>query len=115
MKSVAHMKLLSGMQPQSREPEFSFGSFRLWPDGTFFRGHTEIHLPPKELAALRFLLTHANDVVTPAQSKQALWGEAHVTSNSVPRCLSSLRARLNRSNVSRRSTSAELPGGPGVA
>ena len=94
MKSVARMKLSSGMQPENREPEFSFGSFRLWPDGTFFRDQTQIHLPPKELAALRFLLTRANDVVTPAQLKQALWGDVHVTSDSVPRCLSSLRARL---------------------
>src|SRR4051794_18467316 len=88
------MKLSSGMEPESREPEFSFGSFRLWPDGTLFRDQTQIHLPPKELAALRFLLTHANDVVTPAQLRQALWGDVHVTSDSVPRCLSSLRARL---------------------
>src|SRR3954447_16439607 len=88
------MKLSSGMEPESREPEFSFGSFRLWPDGTLFRDQTQIHLPPKELAALRFLLTHANDVVTPAQLRQALWGDVHVTPDSVPRCLSALRARL---------------------
>src|SRR5438270_12275838 len=94
MKSVARMKLSSGMKPESREPEFSFGSFRLWPDGTFFRDQTQIHLPPKELAALRYLLTHANDVVTPTQLKQALWPDVHVTYDSVPRCLSSLRARL---------------------
>jgi DNA-binding winged helix-turn-helix (wHTH) protein/tetratricopeptide (TPR) repeat protein len=79
---------------EPREPEFSFGSFTLWPDGSLFRGQAQIHLPPKELGALRFLLTHAGQVVTSAQLKQALWGDVHVTSDSVPRCVSSLRARL---------------------
>ena len=88
------MKLPSLTRNDSTEPEFSFGNFSLEPDGTFRRGDTQIHLPPKELAALRFLLTHAGQVVTPSQLKQALWGEIHVTSDSVPRCLSSLRARL---------------------
>ena len=94
MNRVARMKRSSGIQVERREPEFSFGSFRLWPDGTFFRDQNQIHLPPKELAALRFLLAHAGEVITPAQLKQALWGDVHVTSDSVPRCLSSLRARL---------------------
>lgn len=88
------MKFSTGLETENREPEFSFGNFRLWPDGTFFREESQIHLPPKELAALRFLLAHAGQVVTPAQLKQALWGEVHVTSDSVPRCLSSLRSRL---------------------
>ena len=93
-KSVARMKLSTGMEEENREPEFTFGNFRLWTDGTFFREQTKIHLPPKELAALRFLLANANKMVTPAQLKQALWGDVHVTSDSVPRCLSSLRALL---------------------
>jgi TolB-like protein/tetratricopeptide (TPR) repeat protein len=33
-------------------------------------------------------------VVSPAQLKNALWGDVHVTADSVPKCLSSLRARL---------------------
>ena len=88
------MKVSRAVLPNAREPEFSFGNFRLWTDGSFLRDQTEIHLPPKEMAALRFLLTHAGEVVTPTQLKQALWGDVHVTSDSVPRCLSSLRARL---------------------
>jgi DNA-binding winged helix-turn-helix (wHTH) protein len=88
------MKLSNGIESDGREPEFSFGDFRLWQDGTFLRGDTQIHLPPKELAALRFLLHHAGQVVTPAQLKVALWGEVHVTSDSVPRCMSALRGRL---------------------
>jgi DNA-binding winged helix-turn-helix (wHTH) protein/tetratricopeptide (TPR) repeat protein len=53
-----------------------------------------VHLPPKELAALRLLLAHAGQVVSPAQLKNALWGDVNVTADSVPKCLSSLRARL---------------------
>ncbi len=88
------MKVSTAALPNVTEPEFIFGNFKLWADGSFFRDQTQIHLPPKEMAALRFLLTHAGEVVTPAQLKQALWGEVHVTSDSVPRCLSSLRALL---------------------
>jgi TolB-like protein len=51
-------------------------------------------LPPKELAALRLLITHAGKIVSSAQLEQELWGNLHVTADSVPKCLSSLRARL---------------------
>jgi TolB-like protein/tetratricopeptide (TPR) repeat protein len=46
------------------------------------------------LAALQFLLAHAGQIVTPQQLKKALWGDVHVTADSIPKCLSSLRARL---------------------
>lgn len=88
------MKITTATRPEPSEAEFSFGNFKLRNDGTFLRGDEQIHLPPKELAALRFLLGHAGQIVTPAQLKQALWGDVHVTGDSVPRCLSSLRARL---------------------
>jgi DNA-binding winged helix-turn-helix (wHTH) protein len=51
-------------------------------------------LPPKELTALRLLLQNAGQVVTPLQLRQELWGDVHVTADSVPKCLSSLRERL---------------------
>jgi TolB-like protein/tetratricopeptide (TPR) repeat protein len=51
-----------------------------------------------ELAALRLLLVNAGQIVTPLQLKLALWGDVHVTADSVPRCLSSLRARLHPDN-----------------
>jgi TolB-like protein/tetratricopeptide (TPR) repeat protein len=63
-------------------------------DGSLFRGGSVIHLPPRELAALRVLLANAGQIVTPSQLKEALWGDVHVTGESVPKCLSSLRARL---------------------
>lgn len=76
------------------EPRFRFGDFCLEPDGTLFRQHAPVHLPAKELAALRLLLEHAGHIVTPRQIRDTLWGKVHVTADSVPRCISSLRARL---------------------
>jgi DNA-binding winged helix-turn-helix (wHTH) protein/tetratricopeptide (TPR) repeat protein len=72
----------------------SFEGFRLEADGTLWRGEAVVHLPPRELAALRLLLAHAGQVVSPVLLKNALWGDVHVTADSVPKCMSSLRARL---------------------
>jgi len=72
-----------------------FGNLRLEIDGALARGDRVIHLPPKELAALRLLLQHAGQIVTHHQIKQALWGDVHVTADSVPKCVSSLRERLH--------------------
>lgn len=73
---------------------FTFGNLHLHPDGTLSRGDAIIHLPPKELAALRFLLAHAGQIVTPQQLKKALWADVHVTDDSVSKCMSSLRELL---------------------
>lgn len=76
-------------------PGVTFASFRLEDDGTLFRGETPVHLPPKELAALRLLVANAGRIVTAAQLSQALWGDdVHVSADSVPKCVSSLRALL---------------------
>ena len=71
-----------------------FAGFRLEADGSLFRGSSLIHLPPKELAALRLLLAKAGQIVSASEVKQVLWGDLNVTADSVPKCLSSLRARL---------------------
>jgi DNA-binding winged helix-turn-helix (wHTH) protein/tetratricopeptide (TPR) repeat protein len=73
---------------------FTFGNLHLEADGTLTRGDEVIHLPPKELAALNLLLAHAGQIVTHRQLKTALWGDVHVTDDSVPKCLSSLRELL---------------------
>ena len=83
---------------ETQTSALSFAGLRLEADGTLFRGETPLHLPPRELAALRLLLAHAGKIVTPAEVKQALWGELHVTADSVPRLLSSLRAHLHPDN-----------------
>jgi len=43
-------------RPGSETSGFSFAGFHLETDGTLLRGKTPVHLPPKELAALRLLL-----------------------------------------------------------
>jgi len=80
--------------PEPSTAGWSFAGFRLEPDGTLYRGKAVVHLPPKELAALGVLLAHAGQIVTAQQLRNELWGDAHVTADSVPKCISSLRARL---------------------
>ncbi|HEY1987389.1 MAG TPA: winged helix-turn-helix domain-containing protein [Terracidiphilus sp.] len=88
------MTISSVVRTDTRQTEYTFGNFQMLADGTLLHGEEIIHLPPKELTALRFLLNHAGEVVTRVQLKRALWGDVNVTPDSVPRCLSSLRARL---------------------
>ncbi len=73
---------------------FEFGDFRLEPDGTLLRGGLPVHLTPKELAALQLLLANAGHIVTATQLKDTLWDDVHVSDDSVPRCVSSLRAKI---------------------
>ena len=80
--------------PDSSGRAFNFGNLRLDAEGTLSRGDQIIHLPPKELAALKLLLAHAGQIVTHQQLKKALWGDVHVTDDSVPKCMSSLRELL---------------------
>jgi DNA-binding winged helix-turn-helix (wHTH) protein/tetratricopeptide (TPR) repeat protein len=75
-------------------PGYAFAGFRLEADGTLLRGNRPIHLPPKELAALRFLVAHPSRVVTPQELREALWGDVNVSADSIPKCVSSLRALL---------------------
>lgn len=91
---VALMQLSRPKSDAEADLSFVFGNLRLEPDGTLLRGNVPIHLAPKELAALRILLEHQGRIVTPAHLKDALWHDVHVTPDSVPRCISSLRARL---------------------
>jgi DNA-binding winged helix-turn-helix (wHTH) protein/tetratricopeptide (TPR) repeat protein len=76
------------------ETALCFGGLRLEADGTLLRGEEVVHVPPKELAALKLLLANAGQIVSPLQLKRALWADVHVTADSVPKCLSSLRALL---------------------
>jgi len=90
---VQHPAAASSLAFSDRE--FVFGELRLDAKGVLTRGSEVIHLPPKELAALRLLLAHAGQIVTLQQLKQALWGDVHVTDDSVPKCVSSLRELLS--------------------
>lgn len=88
------MRSASSVTDSPRQSGYTFGDLQLNPDGTLRRGDAEIHLPPKELAALRFLLARPGQIVTPSQLKSAIWGDVHVTGESVPRCISSLRTAM---------------------
>ncbi|HWG19885.1 MAG TPA: winged helix-turn-helix domain-containing protein [Terracidiphilus sp.] len=88
------MKLPTPDTAAENERGFTFGNFRLEPDGSLLLGGKPVHVPPKEMAALQLLLERAGQIVTPVQLREALWGELHVTADSVPRCISSLRACL---------------------
>ena len=84
-------------------PDFSvngvwFGPFRLEEDGTLWFEQAIVHLTPRELTALQLLVAHAGRVVSLLQLRRALWGDVHVTADSVPKCLSSLRAKLHSYN-----------------
>ncbi len=94
MRILADMKHVVFFPSDLQESEYVFASLRLRPDGTLLRDEEEIHLTPKGLAALRVLLAYAGQIVTPQQLRQALWGDVHVTAESVPRCVSSLRTAL---------------------
>jgi len=90
---VQHLSAAGSSAAPDRE--FLFGELRLDAQGVLTRGDQVVHLPPKELAALRVLLAHAGQIVTVQQLKQALWGDVHVTDDSVPKCVSSLRELLS--------------------
>jgi len=78
----------------SDESHASFGPFLLYPDGRLFRELVEVHLPPKELAILRVLIARAGEIVAPKELRRSAWGDVHVSDDSLPRCVSSLRAHL---------------------
>lgn len=88
------MKKYPESHPPTTVDGVVFEPFRLEADGTLWRNGQVVHLAPKELSALRLLLTHAGRIVTPLQLKHALWDDVHVSADSVPKCMSSLRARL---------------------
>jgi len=97
--SETQRKMMVEFKTASSSPDlpgrtFTFGNLHLEVDGLLTRGDEVIHLPPKELAALNLLLTHAGQIVTHQQLKQALWGHVHVSDDSVPKCMSSLRELL---------------------
>lgn len=93
-----HIDLPSYVDQNIEAATLLFAGFRLEPDGTLFRGKSAIHLAPRELTALRMLLARAGQIVGISELKEALWGATNVTAESLPRCISSLRARLEPEN-----------------
>lgn len=85
-------------QPETPAPaaarELRFGPFRLLPDGRLFRQSDEIRLPPKDLLLLRLLASNAGWIISAEHLRKSLWGDVYVSPDSLPRCVSSLRANL---------------------
>jgi len=75
--------------------QYNFGAFSLRHDGTLLRGTAIVPIPPKELEILRVLIANAGQIVSADQLRRAAWGNTHVSADSLPRCISSLRARLD--------------------
>jgi DNA-binding winged helix-turn-helix (wHTH) protein len=88
------MERLDPASSGSGQTGYRFGEFRLEADGVLLRGETPVPLEPRELAALRLLLAHCGQIVTTLQLKQALRGDQPVASETVSKCLASLRRRL---------------------
>ena len=75
--------------------KYSFGRYCLHPDGTLLRDATVVPLPPKESHILRLLVANAGKIVSAQQLRDAVWGTVHVSPDSLPRCISSLRSSLD--------------------
>jgi len=91
------MSLPTSASPKTQEIKiYKFGNFLLHADGSLFRDTAFIQLPPKELAVLRQLIAHAGEVVPVRQLRDSIWKGVHVSADSLPRCISSLRAHLQQ-------------------
>jgi DNA-binding winged helix-turn-helix (wHTH) protein/TolB-like protein len=88
--SVRNLRTPSGVQ-------YSFGNYLLDADGVLLRDSAIVPIPPKELSILRLLLERAGQVVSQEQLRRRAWGKIYVSDDSLPRCISSLRARLQSS------------------
>ena len=75
-------------------PAYEFGAYRLDAAGGLFRGVKPVPLPHSELIALRVLLAHAGQIVTPIQLRRAIWGDGPESAGNLAACIASLHARL---------------------
>lgn len=85
----------SQARADARPLRYWFADLRLEADGTLWRGDTALELTAEELAVLRLLLSCAGEIVSPLELKRAVWGDEHASSETVARCIASLRERLH--------------------
>lgn len=71
-----------------------FAGLRLEADGTLRRGEANLCLPPRELTVLRLLLARAGKIIPPIELKRVVFGDVPASSDSVSKCVASLRAIL---------------------
>lgn len=74
---------------------FSFGLYRLdLTDARLWRGKQEVRLTGKAFAVLRYLVTHAGELVTKDDLFQAVWPETVVSDAALTSCIKELREIL---------------------
>ncbi len=75
--------------------EIGFGPFRLTRTPLrLWRGRREVRLQPRQLAVLRYLVEHADAVVSREELLQAVWKGTVVTSAALQVCVRAIRAAL---------------------
>src|SRR6266540_3788540 len=81
-----------------QEHHLAFGPFRLdTMQGRVWRGAQVIHLRPRSLAMLRYLVEHAGRLVTKAELRQHVWAGTHVTDTVLRVTVQEIRAALGDS------------------
>lgn len=88
------MENLGSTPASGKQPAFSFGKFRLEPDGTLLRGEERVQLTEGELAALRLLLADRGKMVTQAELSRSIGQGTPVDPGSVAETIASLRKCL---------------------
>jgi DNA-binding winged helix-turn-helix (wHTH) protein/tetratricopeptide (TPR) repeat protein len=82
------------LSPLAEGVQYNFGPFSFRPDGSLFRRSAAVFLPPKETLVLRLFLDHAGEIIGFDRLRLCAWGGTHVSPDSLPRLISSLRAHL---------------------
>jgi DNA-binding winged helix-turn-helix (wHTH) protein len=82
---------------------FSFGLYRLdLAEARLWRGKQEVRLTGKAFAVLRYLVTHAGELVTKDDLFQAIWPETIVSDSALTSCIKELREILRDQAQERR-------------
>ena len=82
---------------------FSFGLYRLdLAEARLWRGKQEVRLTGKAFAVLRYLVTHAGELVTKDDLFQAIWPETVVSDAALTSCIKELREILRDQAQERR-------------
>ncbi len=93
-KALVGMESIGSAPAGRRQPAYTFGKFRLEPDGTLLRGEKRVQLTGGELAVLRLLLEQRRKLVTHAELSRAIGHRAHIETESVAEAIASLRQLL---------------------
>jgi TolB-like protein len=94
-KALVRMKDAGNPSSGKGQPAYTFGKFRLEPDGTLLRGEKRMQLSQGELAGLRLLLAKRGKVVTNAELSRTMGLQgAGIPTEHVAETIASLSKRL---------------------